>query len=180
LLDTLITSKTRIKLLVKFFLNPGLRGYLRGLEQEFQEGSNAIRLELNRFEQAGLLTTEEDGNRKYFKANQIHPLFNDLNQITRKYIGIDQIIDRVVNKAGGKLVAVYITGKLARGLESSIADLIIVGKEIDQSYILHLSQKASDILKKKIQVMFYSPEEFLQYRNELEDLLLIWNPEPSK
>ena len=51
-----------------FFLNSNSRSYLRGLESEFGESTNSIRLELNKFEQAGLLTTEMDGNKKYFRA----------------------------------------------------------------------------------------------------------------
>ncbi len=50
MLGTLITSKTRVKLLLKFFLNSNAKAHLRGLETEFGESSNAIRLELNRFE----------------------------------------------------------------------------------------------------------------------------------
>ena len=53
MLESLITSKTRIKLLLKFFLNSSTKAYLRGLEAEFGESTKAIRLELNRFEQIG-------------------------------------------------------------------------------------------------------------------------------
>ena len=52
-LDTLITSRTRVKLLMKFFLNSRTTSYLRDLENEFDESTNAIRVELNRFEKAG-------------------------------------------------------------------------------------------------------------------------------
>ena len=58
MLDSLITSKTRIKLLLKFFLNSSMKAYLRGLAEEFGESTNAIRLELNHLEEAGLLKSE--------------------------------------------------------------------------------------------------------------------------
>ena len=48
MLDTLISSQTRLKLLLKFFLNSSTSSYLRDLESEFGESTNAIRLELNR------------------------------------------------------------------------------------------------------------------------------------
>jgi predicted transcriptional regulator len=69
MLDSLITSKTRIKLLLKFFLNSDNKSYLRNLEQEFGESSNAIRVELNRLEEADLLRSEVSGNKKFFSAN---------------------------------------------------------------------------------------------------------------
>ena len=78
MLDALITSKTRIKLMLKFFLNTGATGYLRGLETEFGDSTNAIRLELNRFEEAGLLEAHTESNRKVFQANKKHPLFPDI------------------------------------------------------------------------------------------------------
>ena len=74
MLDTLITSKTRIKLLLKFFLNSNASSYLRNLESEFQESTNGIRLELNKFEKAGLLQSHMSGNKKLYQANTGHPL----------------------------------------------------------------------------------------------------------
>ena len=52
MLESLITSKTRIRLLVKFFVNAANAGYLRGLAQEMQENTNAIRKELNHLSEA--------------------------------------------------------------------------------------------------------------------------------
>ena len=100
MIETLISSKTRIKLLLKFFLNSNTSAYLRSLEQEFGDSSNGIRLELNRFEQAGMLTSFVKGNKKYFKANENHPLFSEINSIILKYIGFDKIIDNVVMRLG--------------------------------------------------------------------------------
>ena len=69
MIGTLITSQTRIKLLLKFFLNSSTTAHLRGLETEFGDSSNAVRVELNRFEEAGLLTSSRDGNKKIYQAN---------------------------------------------------------------------------------------------------------------
>ena len=93
MLETLITSKTRIKLLLKFFLNANNTGYLKNLESEFEDSSNGIRVELNKFEQAGLLSSVLIGNKKIFQANTRHPLFSDIHNIIMKYTGIDQIVD---------------------------------------------------------------------------------------
>lgn len=67
MLETLITSKTRIKLLVNFFLKGDSSAHLRGLENELKESFNAVRLELNRFEKAGLLKTHIGGSKSYLK-----------------------------------------------------------------------------------------------------------------
>lgn len=64
MIDSLISSKTRIKLLMKFFLNPGVTSYLRGLADEFGESTNAVRVELNRLCSAGFLEEVPEGGRK--------------------------------------------------------------------------------------------------------------------
>ncbi len=131
MLDTLITSKTRLKLLLKFFLNSNSRSYLRNLESEFGESTNSIRLELNRFEEAGLLTSEFDGNKKYFSANTGHPLFSDIHNIILKQIGFDKIVETVIQKLGN-LKRVYVEGDFAKGKNNSIIDLIFVSEELNR------------------------------------------------
>lgn len=175
MLETLISSKTRIKLLLKFFLNSNSRAYLRSLEGEFGESTNAIRIELNRFEEAGMLSSTKEGNRKYFKANTQHPLFEEMQNIVRKYVGIDEIIASVVTKIGN-LERVYIEGKLARGLTPEVIDLILVGNHIDRQYLTQLISKAEKVVKKPIRYVLLSPENEEKYLQAKQDKpLLIWH-----
>ena len=89
MIETLISSKTRIKLLLKFFLNSKVESYLRQLESEFGASTNAIRIELNRLEKAGLLNSTFKGNKRFFQANDKHPMYADIHNLIRKYVGID-------------------------------------------------------------------------------------------
>ncbi len=173
MLDSLITSKTRLKLLLKFFLNPENKAYLRSLESEFQESSNGIRVELNRLEEAGMLTTATAGNKKIYSVNTTHPLYQDINSIVRKYFGLDVLVDKIVAGLGG-VQKVYLTGRIAEGLESDIIDLMFVG-EINREFLQRVIQKAEDTLKKKIRYLVYNEDEV--YNNELErrSHLLLWS-----
>jgi len=175
LLDTLITSKTRVKLLLKFFLNSNSSSYLRGLEQEFGESTNAIRLELNRFEQAGLLTSDTRGNRKYFRANTSHPLYHDIHNILLKYIGFDQIIEKIINKLG-EMDRVYVTGNFARGTDSRIIDLVFIGNRINKDYLMHLVEKCEELINRKIRYLVFDNGNYREYLKEYRDseLLLLW------
>ncbi len=158
MLDTLITSKTRIKLLLKFFLNSKTSSYLRNLEAEFGESTNSIRLELNKFEEAGLLKTSTNGNKKVFKANTKHPMFSDIQNILMKYTGIDKIVEQVINRLGN-VEMVYIVGDLAKGIDSPIIDLVFVG-EIDKNYLLNLTEKAEKLINKKVRFVTFNTTEF--------------------
>ena len=178
MLDTLITSKTRIKLMLKFFLNTKEESYLRGLEEEFGESSNGIRLELNKFEKAGLLDSRSQGNKKLFRANTKHPLFPDIHSLLLKHIGFDEIINKVVNKLGD-IRKVYLVGKLAQGINSDIIDLIFVCASINKNYLLELIEKKEKIIKRKIRYMVFSIQEIEAYIKKQADtkVLLLWKQE---
>ncbi|CAN5121359.1 helix-turn-helix domain-containing protein [soil metagenome] len=158
MIETLISSKTRIKLLLKFFLNSSATAYLRGLEEEFGESSNGIRLELNKFEKAGFLKSHQEGNKKVFKANSKHPLFIDINSIVMKLTGLDHVIDYILQRMGD-LKKVYLVGKLAKGQNAEMIDLVLVG-EIDKAFLVDLIEKAEKKIKKKIRYVHFHSEEF--------------------
>ena len=177
MLDTLITSKTRIKLLLKFFLNSSASAYLRSLESEFGESTNAIRVELNRFEKVGLLETFSKGNKKMFRANTNHPMFSDIQNLLKKYIGIDQIIEKIINRLG-KVKQVYISGAFALGNDSPVIDLIVIGNDIDRNYLSSLIEKTEKLVKHHISFVVIKSDEIETYRKKMsksEELLLIWN-----
>ena len=175
MIETLISSKTRIKLLLKFFLNSSSRSYLRGLETEFGDSSNAIRLELNRFEKAGMLRAYTEGNKKYFQANTDHPLYNELHNILIKYIGFDTIIDTVIERLG-EIRDVYIIGQLSKGLDSPVIDLMFTG-DIDEDYLLRLIRKAETLIQRKIRYIIYRNDELpnIDWKQFDPQPLLLWS-----
>ena len=173
MLDTLITNKTRIKLLLRFFLNCDSSSYLRNLESEFDESTNAIRIELNRFEEAGLLTTSMKGNRKIFQANQKHPLYNELHNILLKYVGIDQVIDKILQRLGNVKKA-YVTGDIASGKDIRIIDLVLIGDDINQNYLNKLITKVEKLIHRKIRCLILSNFEEQSYMKQYPEALVIW------
>ncbi|MCF8360474.1 MAG: ArsR family transcriptional regulator [Prolixibacteraceae bacterium] len=175
MLESLITSKTRIKLLLKFFLNSNTTAYLRNLATEFGESTNAIRQELNRFEDSGLLTSKINGNKKMFRANTGHPFFPEINKLLLKHSGIDKIIDEVISKIGN-LSKAYLTGDLAQGKAGNIIDVILVGTKMDYEFIARLINKAEDTTSLKIRYISIRPGEEKKYINK-EEALLTWSSE---
>lgn len=175
MLETLITSKTRINLLLKFFLNSKNTAWLRSLESEFPETSNAIRLELLRFERAELLKSRFVGNKKVYQANIKHPLFPEINSLLVKHFGLDEVIERVTEKLGD-ISEVYLVGRLAKGQESKMVDFWFVGNDIDKEYLLKVVEKAEVKIKRKIRYIILSKNEFKDFSKNVEEkeLLLLW------
>ena len=149
--------------MLRFFLNSMSKAYLRSLEEKFQESTNSIRLELNRFEKAGILQSTQKGNKKLFSANTRHPLFENLQQIIRKYVGIDTIIENIISQLG-LVEGIYLTGSFAKGLDSPVIDLEFVG-----------SVGIEKMLNRKISHKIYSRGEAFEFNIDPgKNRLLVW------
>jgi hypothetical protein len=173
MLETLITSKTRIKLLLKFFSNQGNQAYLRALADEFGESTNAVRVELNRLSDAGLLESEAAGNTILYKANQKHPIYRDIRSLVSKYLGFDQIIETVLDRLGDLEQAVVV-GDYAKGQDSGVIDLRLIG-HIDLQYLSQLILKAEGLIKRKIRYSIQpSDVSGLGYDFEGEAHIVLW------
>ncbi len=157
-LETLITSKTRIRILVKFFINAANNGYLRGLADEMNESTNAIRKELNSLTDAGYLEKEAIQNRVSYKANIKHPLFTSLQKIVFQHIGLDSIVEMVLERMG-KVNEVIVIGDYANGLDTGKIEIIVVGDELNTEYIEQLALKIEKEIKRKVQ--FYITQEYI-------------------
>jgi DNA-binding transcriptional ArsR family regulator len=181
MINTLITSQTRIKLLKKFFLNSNTKAYLRGLETEFGDSSNAIRVELNRFEEAGLLNSLRDGTKTLYQANNKHPLYKDIHNIILKETGIDQVIEKVIHRIG-TLLSVYLTGDFAHGKDGSVIDLILVGADIDREYLDRKVVQAEELVGRRVNCVVLEPEESGKYLLNFNpsDLLPLWKVEEAE
>jgi DNA-binding transcriptional ArsR family regulator len=149
-LDSIVTSKTRIKLLLKFFSHDN-SGYLRSLAKEFDESTNSVRVELNRLTEAGLLQTADDGKTKVYRANRTHPFFEEIRNMVSKFLGLDQLLEEVVRRLGN-VERAYIVGDYAQGVDSGTIDLILVGKEIDMAYLDFLVEKTYEKINRRVNV----------------------------
>ncbi len=170
----LITSKTRIKLLVRLFFNPQVRSYLRQLAKEFNLSTNAVREELNQLKKADLLKTEKFGRQVHYRANTDHPLFPELKSMAAKAVGFDRIIDSIVNRLG-QLERVYIIDDYAEGKDTGIVDLVLVGN-IDAYHLNDLCRKTEKYINRRIRTLVLPAGEYMDFKTELKKRphFLIW------
>ena len=173
----LISSKTRIKLLVRFFFNPMARSYLRELAKEFNVSTNSVREELNQLTKTNLLKSEKNGRNVYYMANQDHPLFPELKSMVSKVLGLDQVLDGIVNRLGA-LERAYLIGDYAEGKDTGIIDLILVGS-IDDYHLNDLTRKTERYTNRKIRSLVLSPAEYQAFQDKFDKMptLLIWEGE---
>jgi DNA-binding transcriptional ArsR family regulator len=180
LFSGLIGSKTRIKLLIRLFLNPVAEAYLRELASEFAVSTNAVREELNQLTRTDLLRSRRQGRQVLYSANPEHPLFFDLISMVRKAAGIDQVIESIVTRLGN-LEKAYLIDDYARGRDSGIIDLVLVG-DIDAYHLSDLTQKTERYIKRKIRSVVVGRDEFAGFAATLEQRphVLIWEANSKK
>lgn len=172
MLKVIVPSTTRLNLLIKLFFIDGNTGYIRSMEKEFGESSNAIRKEVNRLEKAGLIISWREKRKKIFQANRKHPLYNDVRQLVKTTVGIEQVVDKVINRLDN-LEEAYITGNFATGVYSDILELVLVGRQTDNALIDSLVKEVEKTIGRKIIYFSITPEQ-MEYFFRDRPNLLIW------
>ena len=145
MLNSLITSKTRLRMLIKFFISAANDGYLNGLASEFNESTNSIRKELNNLSGAGYLLKSKKNNKVIYNANTSHPMFSVLQKIIRQHLGLEQIVETVIERIGD-VKKIALTGEYAKGIDSGNIEIIINGSDVNNEYLKKIKSK----IKKKI------------------------------
>lgn len=168
MLERLFSSRLRIKLLDAFLSKPEARFYVRELARNLSEEAKNISLELNNLEALGLLSSEREGNLKYYRVNEDFFLFPELKEIVFKTTGAQGTIARHLEPLE-EIVCAFIFGSYAENRETteSDIDLLVVGTVSDKA--LHrLVGKAEQDLAREIQYVLFSPDG-LKERVKLKD-----------
>jgi len=164
MLDAVITSKTKIHIFVKLFLNPENSAYLRELAKEFGVSTNSVRTELNILTRNGILAARKRGRQILYSANRSHPLFPELASMVRKLTGIDSLVQSVIQRLG-ELEAAYLIGDYAKGMDSGIIDVILVGN-VDPEQLQDIVRKTENYIKRKIRPLILTEQEFRNLREK--------------
>ena len=168
MLGELITSKTRLRLMIKFFISQANRGYLNGLATEMGESTNAIRKELNHLQNAGYLEKIKVNNKVEYKANTRHPLFEVLQKVVLKHLGLEDVVETVLDRMGA-VNQIILVGDYAKGIDSGIIEVFLIGPKLNMEYISQLEEKIEKLIGRK--VSFYLASKFISDR----EYILLFN-----
>ena len=169
MLNSLITSKTRLRMLIKFFVSAANKGYLNGLANEFNESTNSIRKELNNLSDAGYLLKSKQNNRIIYNADIKHPLFKVLQKIVRQHLGLEEIVETVISRIGN-LDLIALIGDYAKGIDSGFIQILIIGDRVNNRYLENLKPKIKDKISRDVDFIIDSkvPKDgIILYKKEL-------------
>ena len=164
LLNKIITSRTRLRLLIKFFISQANKGYLNGLAHEMGESTNSIRKELNHLFDAGYLKKIKNDNKVEYQVNSKHPLYETLRNVVLKHLGLEDIVDAVLEKMGN-VNQILLVGDYAEGKDTGNIEIFLIGKNLDMNYINQLEPKIEKIIDRK--VSFYLSSKFLSNQKHI-------------
>jgi DNA-binding transcriptional ArsR family regulator len=156
--DALISSKTRIRILMRLFLDAGHHAYLRQLAREFSVSPSQVRDELRQMNEAGLLVTRQEGRQTVYSANPAHPMFPELHSMVRKALGMDRILDSIIERLGDLEQAILVDD-YAQGRDTGLIDLVLIG-DIDRRSLDDLVEKTERHLNRKIRTLVLTTQEF--------------------
>jgi hypothetical protein len=129
ILEDIIISRVRVKILNLFLSNPGAMYHVRDIVRKVDEEINAVRRELAHMEHAGMVSKEQRANRLFYTFRKDYPLYYDLLELVGKSSGLSWEIIKNKTKLG-KIKYAMLSGKYLRGVtkkNSSDVDLLIVG-----------------------------------------------------
>ena len=158
MLNSLITSKTRLRVLVKFFIRAANKGHLNSLASEFGESTNGVRKELNKLKDAGYLVSNKEQNKVIYRANTKHPLYSVLQQLVKKHLRLDEMVETIVKRIGD-VQKIILIGDYARGIDSGLIEVLLIANDINLEYIEELEKKLKNKIGRKVVFSIESEEE---------------------
>ena len=153
----------RIQILMRLFLNPENKTYLREMVKEFGASPGQLREELNHLSGAEILQSERVGRQIFYQANKHHSLFPELNSMVRKAMGMDRILDSIVGRLGNLQKAVLIDD-YAEGRDSGLIDLVLLGK-VDHENLRDLTRKTEKHIGRRIRTLVYELGDVTEFNN---------------
>jgi len=161
MLETLLGSKLRAKVLGWLFSHPDERYFVRQLTSLVKEDSTNVSRELARLEKTGILVTTTEGKQKYYQANRQSPLFNELHGLMLKTVGVADIIKKALEPRMADIKLAFIFGSVARSTDDrrSDIDLMMVGK-ISFGDAVSLLTPAEQKLGCEVNLVVYPIAEF--------------------
>ncbi len=161
LLEDLIISRVRVKMLSLFLNNPATIYHVREIVRQVGEEINAVRRELAHLEKAGMLAKEQRANRLFYRFRKEYPLYFELMELIGKTTGLGWDIVKNRTKLG-KIKYAMLSGRFLRGLphaSSSDVDLLIVGSVVLPELASYV--KAEEVKKEReLNYTVMSEEEF--------------------
>jgi predicted nucleotidyltransferase len=155
-------SKVQQRVLGLIFGQPERSFYTREIMRSVHSGTGAVGRELSRLQRSGLVSVERIGNQKHYRANRDSPIFEELQSLVAKTVGLAEPIRKSLEPYADAIKAAFVYGSVAKGTHTarSDIDLMVIGDELNYSDLYTAAQQAEAKLKRKINPTFLCPKDW--------------------
>lgn len=122
LTDALFTATQR-RVLGCLFGEPGRSYTVSELIKTTGAGSGAVQREIARLAGSGLLSVEQAGNQKRYRANPDAPIHDELVAIVRKTFGLAMPLRDALAPLSDRVHAAFVYGSMAKGSDTAGSDI---------------------------------------------------------
>lgn len=164
-LERLFGSKTRVKLLSLFLLNPERAFFVREITRRLNKRINSVRRELQILSTIGFLKKKTEGRKTFYQANRKFVFFDELQQMVEKSGSTEDKISEDIKKLGEISFAAW--SGFFTGNEHTNVDLVIVGSAKKEK-VTRLVKKLEKETGKEINYTVLTGQEFA-YRKKCKD-----------
>lgn len=147
-----------------FLKDPERAVHQREIARRAGVGLRSAQLALERLESLGLIASERDGNRRYYRANR-SGRFEELRGFLGREFGLAGTIAAALEGFGDRIAWAFIFGSAAEGrdtVESDI-DLFVVG-DVSRDELVSPIAQAQRELGREVDLVLYRPEEIRDRR----------------
>ncbi len=178
--ESLFTSRARLAVLKLLLLNADRSFYLREIAARTGQAVRAVQIEVARLEGSGLLTSEADGSRKYYRANIQAPVYPELKALLLKTVGLGDVLRDHLRHAPAEIAVAFLYGSFARGTDtaSSDVDILVVGSISGRS-LSRLLAPARESLAREINPVLFTETELRDRVTHSDHFLLTILGEPK-
>jgi len=160
MLSTLITSKARVELITWFITHPGKRFYYRQLIDILNASKQSIQNELARLENAGLLSSQKEGNIRFYWVNKDFILYPEIKSIILKTVGVGDELRKSLSKIGD-IRSAFIYGSVAKNLEDARSDIdVMVIGNVSVDAVHEAIMKAEEHLGREVNYSIFNPSDW--------------------
>ena len=182
MLNKIVGSEARVKILNAFLIEPEKHHYLRQLARDLDLQVNSVRRELNNLEELGLIAAVDKDlgskEKKYYGVNTNFLLFNELRALFLKaqLSGISEFIADVQKICTPQL---FILSGFFVNQADAITDLLVVGDFKKGPFLKRLTAFEQE-LGREINYTLMTEAEY-SYRLEVGDIFLneIWDSQKT-
>jgi predicted transcriptional regulator with HTH domain len=166
MLEKLFTSGIRADIMSLLFNNPEEKFYVREIARLVNKNPSGVKRELDKLKQMDLVTTEREGNLKYFKVNRNSPLFPELKGLIAKSLGLPGALKSVLRASDAKTAFIY--GPYINKTNTPSLDLFVVS---DSNHIKRALDEIEKRFGRKIRLTLMGLSEYKEKKKSSERTL---------